>query len=157
IGAVALPGRSGAFTLTLRNGTVAAIRAAEQPVEPTWLALPGLVNLHAHADRAYSVQSFRPRSFADALAASAAARAAFTTEDVAARALRLFESSIGHGVTRIRTHTDVDDVVEQRAMQGVLAAKKQVAGKLDVEVVAFSTSRNDLAQPEATVRLKDAI
>src|SRR5262245_39555679 len=43
------------------------------------------------------------------------------------------------------------------AMQGVLAAKKQVAGKLDVEVVAFSTSRNDLAQPEATVRLKDAI
>src|SRR5262245_39555680 len=114
IGAVALPGRSGAFTLTLRNGTVAAIRAAEQPVEPTWLALPGLVNLHAHADRAYSVQSFRPRSFADALAASAAARAAFTTEDVAARALRLFESSIGHGVTRIRTHTDVDDVVEQR-------------------------------------------
>jgi cytosine/creatinine deaminase len=157
IGAVALPGRSGVFSLTLRNGSIAAVRASEQPVEATWLALPGLVNLHAHADRAFTVDAFRPRSFADALAASAAARAAFTAEDVAARALRLFERSLSHGVTRIRTHTDVDAIVEQRSMQGVLAAKQQVADKLDVEIVAFSTSKNDLAEPDAAARLKDAV
>src|SRR5436190_17656652 len=126
IGAVALPGRSGVFSLTLRNGKIAALSAAEQSVDPTWMALPGLVNFHAHADRAYSATAFRPRSLADAVAASAAARAAFTVDDVAARALRLFEVSLGHGVTRIRTHTDVDGIVELRSMQGLLAAKKQL-------------------------------
>jgi cytosine deaminase len=157
IGAVALPGRGGVFSLTLRDGKIAELRAAEQPIEPTWLALPGLVNFHAHADRAYSARSARPRSLADAVAASAAARAAFTADDVAARALRLFESSLGHGVTRVRTHTDVDSIVEMRSMQGVLAAKKQLAGKIDIEVVAFSTSKNDLAEAKAAARLKDAV
>lgn len=157
IGAVALPGRSGVFSLTLRDGLIAAVRPSEQPVEPTWVAFPGLVNLHAHADRAFTVDSFRPRSFSDALTASAAARAAFTVEDVAARALRLFERSVSHGVTRIRTHTDVDGIVELRSMLGVLSAKQQVAGKLDVEIVAFSTSKNDLAEADASARLKDAV
>ena len=69
--------------------------------------------------------------------------------DVEARARRLFERSLGHGVTRIRTHTDVDPIVELRSMQGVLAAKQQMAGRIDVDIVAFSTSRNDLAEPEA--------
>src|SRR5262245_8426241 len=89
LSAIALPDRSGVWCLTLRDGLVAAIRPDEQGEEAYWFVLPGLVNLHAHADRAYTVQSFRPRSFADALASAAAARAAFTAADVAARATRL--------------------------------------------------------------------
>ena len=108
-----------------------------------------MVNLHAHADRAFTVEQFRPRSVADAIAAAAAARAAFSAADIEARARRLFERSLGHGVTRIRTHTDVDPVVELRSMEGVLAAKQQMTGRMDVDIVAFSTSRNDLAEPEA--------
>jgi cytosine deaminase len=154
---VSLPGRSGSFTLTLRNGLVAAISPDEPPAEAKWFALPGLVNLHAHADRAYAAQSFRPRSFADALAAAAAARAAFTAADVEARAMRLFECSSGHGVTRIRTHTDVDAIVELRSLQGVMAAKGRMAGRLDVDVIAFSTSKNDLAEPRAAGRLERAV
>jgi cytosine/creatinine deaminase len=157
IGSVALPGRSGVFSLTMRNGLIASVRAAEQAGDAAWFALPGLVNLHAHADRAYTVQSFRPRSFADALAAAGQARAAFTAADVQARATRLLERSVGHGVTRIRTHTDVDPIVELRSMEGVLAAKQAMAGKIDVDVIAFSTSRNDLADPYAALRLSDAI
>jgi cytosine deaminase len=157
IGSVSLPGRSGAYSVTLRNGLIAAVRPAEQAGDPAWLALPGLVNLHAHADRAYTVQSFRPRSFADALAASGQARAVFTVADVQARATRLLERSVSHGVTRIRTHTDVDPLVELRSMEGVLAAKQRMAGKIDVDVIAFSTSKNDLADPYAALRLKDAI
>jgi cytosine deaminase len=157
IGSVSLPGRSGAYSVTLRNGLIAAVRPAEQAGDPAWLALPGLVNLHAHADRAYTVQSFRPRSFADALAASGQARAVFTVADVQARATRLLERSVSHGVTRIRTHTDVDPIVELRSMEGVLAAKQRMAGKIDVDVIAFSTSKNDLADPYAALRLKDAV
>ncbi len=157
IGAVALPGRDGVFQLTLRDGSIAAVRAAEATSAAIWLALPGMVNLHAHADRAFTVEQFRPRSVADAIAAAAAARAAFSAADIELRARRLFERSLGHGVTRIRTHTDVDPVVELRSMEGVLAAKQQMTGRLDVDIVAFSTSRNDLAEPEALIRLEAAV
>ena len=157
IESVALPGRTGAFRVTLRDGSIGAIRPAEQTGEAAWLALPGFANLHAHADRAYTVQSFRPRSLADAVAAAAAARALFTAADVAARATRLFEQSVGHGVARIRTHTDVDPVVEMRSMEGVLVAKQRIGERLDVEVIAFSTSKNDLAEPHALDRLERAV
>ena len=42
-------------------------------------------------------------------------------------------------------------------MEGVVAAKSAMAGRIDVDVIAFSTSRNDLSQPGAISRLKDAI
>jgi cytosine/creatinine deaminase len=145
------------FSLTLRNGLVASIRPAEQAGEAAWLVLPGLVNLHAHADRAFIVQTFRPKSFADALEAAGAARAEFTAADVEARAMRLFERAVGHGTTRIRTHTDVDPIVELRSMEGVLAAKQAMAGKIDVDVIAFSTSKSDLSDWSAISRLQDAV
>ena len=157
INAVAVPDRSGVFSVTLRDGLVGAIRPAERADETGWLALPAFANLHAHADRAYTVQSFRPRSFADALAAAASARAGFTAAEVEARAMRLFERSLAHGVTRIRTHTDVDPIVEHRSMEGILAAKRRVAASIDVEIVAFSSSRNDLAESTALARLERAI
>lgn len=157
VSAVAVPGRSGVFDVTLRDGLIAAMRPAKPRREASWLALPAFANLHAHADRAYAVQSFRPRSFADALAASASARAAFSAADVETRAMRLFERSVVHGVTRLRTHTDVDPLVELRAMDGILAAKRRAAGSIDVEVVAFSTSRNDLAERAALARLEHAV
>jgi cytosine deaminase len=154
--AVTFPHRAGTFSLILREGRVAAIKPAPSG-EARWLALPGLVNLHAHADRSFAVQSYRPSSLADALSAANKARAAFTSADVQIRARRLFERSIAHGVTRLRTHTDVDPVVELRSMQGVLAARGEVASRLDVEVIAFSTSRNDLADQDGVERLERAI
>jgi cytosine/creatinine deaminase len=157
IGAVAVPGRNGMFSLTMRDGLITRLQPAYAGSEGVWLALPGLVNLHAHADRSFTVTEFRPRSFADALAAATEGRASFTAADVEARALRLFERSLSHGVTRIRTHTDVDPIVELRSIEGVLAAKQQLGGRIDVDVVAFSTSKNDLAEPEAAARLERAL
>jgi cytosine deaminase len=156
IDAVAMPDRTGVFRLTLRDDRIAAV-GASQARSPRWLALPGLVNLHAHADRSFTVHSFRPRSLSEAIAVAAAARAAFTRADVQQRARRLFEQSIAHGTTRLRTHTDVDPIVELRSMEGVLAAKAEVGLRLDVEIVAFSTSRNDLSDPDALDRLKRAV
>jgi len=154
--AVVLPGQAGIYTLILRDGVVATIEPSIG-ADPRWVGLPGLVNLHAHADRAFAVASFRAASLADALAAAAKARAAFTAADVRMRARRFFEHSIAHGATRVRTHTDVDAVVELRSMEGVLGAKRDVAEQLDVEVIAFATSRNDLAHPHGLGRLERAV
>src|SRR5262245_52444180 len=161
IGSVSLPNRAGVFGVSLRDGKGATVRTADQAGEAAWLALPGLVNLHAHADRAYAqaapVPRPRPQSLAAAIAAAGEARAAFTAADVQARATRLFERSISHGVTRVRTHTDVDPIVALRSMEGVLAAKQAMAGKIDVDIIAFSTSQNDPSEPHAVARLRDAV
>jgi cytosine deaminase len=141
----------------LRDGLIADIALSRNGGAVPWLALPAFANLHAHADRSFTVTSFRPRSFADALAASAAARAAFTSDDVQRRATMFLERSLAHGVTHVRTHTDVDSVVSMKSIEGVLAAKSVMMGRVDVDVIAFSTSRNDLPQPDAVSRLRDAI
>ena len=86
LASVILPGREGAYSITLRDGLIADIAPSRNDGAAPWLALPAFANLHAHADRSFTVTSFRPRSFADALAASATARAAFTSEDVQRRA-----------------------------------------------------------------------
>jgi cytosine deaminase len=157
LASVILPGREGAYSITLRDGLIADIAPSLNDGVAPWLALPAFANLHAHADRSLTVTSFRPRSFADALAASAAARAAFTSEDIQRRATMFLERSLAHGVTRVRTHTDVDPVVSMKSMEGVVAAKSAMAGRIDVDVIAFSTSHNDLSQPGPISRLKDAI
>ena len=158
VASVIMPDREGRFSISLRDGRIAEIEPGRHDGSSrAWLALPSFANLHAHADRTFTVTSFRPRSFADALAASAKARAAFTSADVERRATIFLQRSVAHGVSRVRTHTDVDPVVALKSMEGVLAAKRAMAGKIDVDVIAFSTSRNDLAEPEAVARLRSAI
>jgi cytosine/creatinine deaminase len=154
---VSLPGRAKACRITLRDGLIADIVPVVGNDSAQWLALPAFANLHAHADRSFTVTSFRPRSFADALAASAKARAAFTATDVQRRATLFLERSLTHGVTRVRTHTDVDPVVGMVSIEGVLAARAAMVGRIEVDVIAFSTSRNDLASPDSVARLRDAI
>ena len=154
--AVALAGREGVFDIELGPLGVADI-SVSAAAHARFVAFPGFANLHAHADRAFTVTNARPKSLKDALAASAAARMAFTTPDVRRRARRFFERSIGHGVTRLRTHTDVDPIVGFKSMEGVLGARQAVKGRLDVDVIAFSTSRNDLAEVGSVARLRDAL
>jgi cytosine/adenosine deaminase-related metal-dependent hydrolase len=81
VASVIMPDREGRFSISLRDGRIAEIEPERHDSSRAWLALPGFANLHAHADRTFTVTSFRPRSFADALAASAKARAAFTSAD----------------------------------------------------------------------------
>src|SRR6516165_5613629 len=112
VASVIMPDREGRFSISLRDGRIAEIEPERHDSSTrAWLALPGFVNLHAHVDRTFTVTSFRPRSFADALAASAKARAAFTSADVERRATIFLQRSVAHGVSRVRTHTDVDPVV----------------------------------------------
>jgi cytosine deaminase len=42
-------------------------------------------------------------------------------------------------------------------MEGVLAAKQKMAGRLDVDVIAFATSKNDLADARALERLRRSV
>jgi cytosine/creatinine deaminase len=86
-----------------------------------------------------------------------AIRAAATPELMRERAERLLGAALSHGSTRVRSHADVDDVVEERAVAAVLAAAETFARRVDVEVVAFASAATDPASDEGTALLRAAV
>lgn len=155
VGAVRLPGREGAYELDLANGVVTAIRRVDAPAER--LALPAFSDLHVHADRAFARAPRPPRSLADAIELAAEIKRASSEEDVHLRALRLFERALTHGTLRIRTHVDVDELIEERGLRGVETARAELAGRLEVETVAFATKFTDPTTPAGERRLERAL
>lgn len=155
LGPVALPGREGAWELELADGRVAGIRPSTAEAER--LALPAFADLHLHADRAYAPGARPPRSLADAIELVHAVKAASSDDDFRERAVRLLGRAHEHGTLRARTHVDVDEVVEERALRGVLAAREELRGRVDVELVAFATKYCDPTTPEGERRLSAAV
>ena len=154
---VALADRAGSFDLVLDGGRVHAIRAAAYQAPPRWLAMPSLANRHAHANRAFAAPAQRPQSLDDAVAAAKRERAVLSEEDIMDRAARLLHRSIAHGVSSIRTHTDIDADTGMRAIDGVRSAASALASTIDVEIVAFANASADPAQPRTQALFADAV
>lgn len=158
INGINLPLRDGPHAMVIREAVILSVEADTQTrCGPRWLALPGLVNLHAHADRAFTAPEARPSSLADAIEMSGKARSLFTVADVTSRASRFFQRSIMHGVTRVRTHTDVDPLVELRSIEALCGLREAMAARLTIDIVAFSTAKNDLLSAAGSDRLKAAM
>jgi cytosine/creatinine deaminase len=155
LGPVALPDTDGAYELSFNDGRIAAIRPVAGT--PARLALPAFADLHVHADRAFARGPRPPRSLADAIQLVRELKLTTTEDEVRARAARLFTRALEHGSVRLRTHVDVDELIGQRALRGVLAARAAVAGTLDIEIVAFATSTCDPATADGEARLRDAV
>jgi len=155
LGPVVLPGAAGTFELDFADGQIATIRPVD--AERPRLALPAFADLHVHADRAYAAGPRPPRSLADAVELVTEVKRASTEETVRERALRLLRRALAHGTLRVRTHVDVDELVDERALRGVLAARAELAGRLDVEIVAFGTKLCDPADDDGRRRLVSAV
>lgn len=155
LGPVLLPGRAGVHELVLAGGRVQAIRPSA--AASGRLALPAFADLHVHADRAYARGPRPPRSLTDAIELVAEIKKASTEELVHERASRLLGRALAHGSLRVRTHVDVDDLVEERALRGVLAARADFAGRIELEIVAFATALCDLTTREGERRLVGAV
>ena len=155
LGPVVLPGVAGTFELDVVDRQIATIRQVD--AERPRLALPPFADLHVHADRAYAGGPRPPRSLADAVELVSEVKRASTEEAVRERALRLLRRALAHGTLRVRTHVDVDELVDERALRGVLAARAELAGRLDVEIVAFGTKLCDPADDDGRRRLVSAV
>lgn len=151
---VTLPIKGGIFEIEIAGGKLAALQPTQGRAE--WLLFPPLANMHTHAERSFA-SALPPKSFSDALRVAADVRKTSSEADFQRRAEMLFSRALVHGTCRLRSHTDVDDLVEMRALNAVLAARQRFAGRLDVEIVAFANSRSDPADPEGRKRLLDAL
>lgn len=157
IHSVALCDRAGSFDITLNGDRIESVVLAATGATPQWLVMPAFVNSHAHANRAFAAPARRPRSLADAVEAARLERTKATADGIRDRAKRLFERSLVHGTARIRTHTDVDTTTGMRAMEGVLAAAREIGDAIDVEIVAFANAAADPARSTTRDLLTEAV
>src|SRR6516165_9123372 len=103
------------------------------------LVSAGFVETHIHLDKSCILERCTSDrgDLDEAIREVAKAKAAFTPEDVRARAIRTLEKAILHGTTHMRTHLEVDPVVGLRSLEGVLPLIKEYAWALDLEICVF--------------------
>lgn len=144
-----------ALEISLADGKVANIEKSDGLVD--WVCLPPLVDKHVHANRAFTLTGSKPDSFEHGIALTIELFRDFTSEKYCSHARRLFERAHSHGTTGVRTHADIDGYTDLNAVQGTLDAKAAFAETMDIEVVAFASSRLDPASKNGQVMIREAI
>lgn len=139
----------------LADGTTAAVRVgttevlavgdlAPEPGEEVVdlggrLLLPAAAEPHAHLDKALTADLVpNPRGdLLGAIDAWVAFEETLTVSDVARRAEAGARRLLANGCTAIRTHVNVGVGIGMTAVEGVLAARRALAGEVRLELVAL--------------------
>ena len=101
---------------------------------------PGLVESHIHLDKA--LLSDRTPSvegtLQEAIRITGEAKRQFTVEDIRARARAVLDMAVRHGTTAMRSHVEVDPIVELRGLEALLPLKAEYRPALDLQLCAFA-------------------
>jgi cytosine deaminase len=104
------------------------------------LVLPGLFNLHFHADKCLLGEIMRPNisgTLPEAIEITNDFKRNYDPNEVASRAIRACEAGVKNGTTFFRLFADVGTIGGLRAARGLLIAKEKMRGYCDIQVVAF--------------------
>jgi len=105
------------------------------------LVFPGFVNAHTHLDKVDLLGRMTPDQFGKSLEENRqllkSFKAAYSPDEMCERAGRVVHEMLGYGTTAIRSQVDVDTTARLGALEGILALKEQMAGKVDLQLVAF--------------------
>lgn len=151
-----------AASILVRDGRIAAIGAvsaddAERFDGGGRLAIPGLVEAHAHLDKTlwgmpWHVNNVGP-ALLDKIDNERAMKSALGI-DAQRQSARQVALTVGHGTTHIRTHVDVDTDCGVSSIEGVMATREAHAEHVDMQIVAFPQS--GLLRRPGTLELMDA-
>lgn len=139
-------GHEGDVDVVVQDGTIGAIgRDAGARVAGDVLDVggryvsPGFVETHVHLDKSCILDRVQNRegTLAEAIREVAKAKAAFTVDDVHARASRTLERAILQGTTRMRTHVEADPGIGLRGFDAVQALVGEYAWAIDLEICVF--------------------
>jgi cytosine/creatinine deaminase len=152
----ALRGRPGRWAIAMDGGRITAVVPedadlpdGEQTVDAAGnLVNPPFVDGHLHLCKVGTLDLVGGAPLAEYTGAAmggamtsielaAAAKQGQTVERVLAGARRVLRQSVRHGVRAVQAFVDVDPVAGLTGVDGVLAAKREFAGLVDVQVVAF--------------------
>src|SRR6266480_4614581 len=104
------------------------------------LVLPGLFNLHFHADKCLLGEIMRPNvsgTLPEAIEITNEFKRNYDPEEVARRAGRVIEAGVKNGTTFFRLFADVGTIGGLRAAQGLMLARERYAKLCKIEVVSF--------------------
>ena len=131
--------------LAIADGRIAALGpeapAAREVIEVDGrLVTPGLVEAHIHLDKALLHDRVRATAgtAAEAIRLTGEAKRGFTVEDIRARARRVLDMAIAAGTTAMRSHVEVDPILELSALEAILPLKAEYSPALDLQICAFA-------------------
>jgi cytosine/creatinine deaminase len=103
------------------------------------LAFPGFVDSHIHLDKSCISDRCHCEhgTLQEAITAVAAAKAAFTEDDIYDRARRSLERAIVQGTTHMRAHVEIDPRIGLRGFDAIRMLKARYAWAIDLEICAF--------------------
>ncbi|MBP2561876.1 cytosine/adenosine deaminase-related metal-dependent hydrolase [Neorhizobium galegae] len=145
----ARPMGGAAVDILIKDGVITAIgrglSAENIPVEDGGgrIAIPGLVDAHTHLDKSllgypWYVNEVGPRLI-DKIDNERKVKREYGL-DVHVQSMRQSLQSVGYGTTLIRTHVDIDTDQGLAALEGVTETRRQLAGVVEIEIVAFPQS-----------------
>lgn len=104
------------------------------------LTVPAFIEPHIHLDKVNIVDVVRPNksgTLMEAIEIIWDKKANYTTEDIVSRAKEVVKLAVKNGITRIRTHVDVDTIGGLKPLEGVLELRRQCSHFVDIQIVAF--------------------
>jgi cytosine deaminase len=134
---------SATFDIGIAGGTIAEVGriATDAPAEDVGgrLVTAGFVETHIHLDKSCILDRCHPEkgTLQEAIAQVAAAKRAFTEDDVYERGRRTIEKAIVQGTTHMRTHVEVDPRIELRSFAAIRRLKRDYAWAIDLEICVF--------------------
>jgi cytosine deaminase len=141
-----LRGQNGRVDIAITKDRIDAVQPAvagkaRHEIDATGsLVLPGLFNLHLHADKSLLGEVMRPNvsgTLPEAIEITNEFKRNYDPAEVADRAVRVLEAGVKNGTTFFRLFSDVGTIGGLRAARGLLIAREKFGGFCDVQVVAF--------------------
>src|SRR5882757_7699153 len=144
---VALSGTEGFCDLGIANGRFVSMnRSGVSPTSILTLdaegrmAVPGFVEPHIHLDKAL-ISERAPVNVSGTLTEAIEIlweiKRNYTVEVIADRASRVLARALENGISRLRTHVDVDPIGGTRPADGLIRARERFRDLMDIQIVAF--------------------
>jgi cytosine deaminase len=120
---------------------IAAGMTADAPEEDVGgrLVCAGFVETHIHLDKSCILERCHAElgTLAEAIAEVAAAKRAFTEDDIYRRGRRTLEKAILQGTMRMRSHVEVDPRIGLKGFHAVQRLKQDYAWAIDIDICVF--------------------
>lgn len=104
------------------------------------MAVSGFVEPHSHLDKAL-ISERAPVNVSGTLTEAIEIlwniKRNRTVDEIADRASCVLERALVHGISRLRTHVDVDPIGGTRPAEGLIRARNRFRDLMDIQIVAF--------------------
>src|SRR5712664_2887096 len=132
-------GMEGGRFVSIDRSPTSAIAAVTLDAEGR-MAVPGFVEPHIHLDKALISEPAPVNvsgTLTEAIEILWEIKRNYTVDEIAERASRVLARAVENGVSRLRSHVDVDPIGGTRPAEGLIRARERFRDLIDIQIVAF--------------------